>query len=78
MAENPSTGRARPSVTFLRSVATVSIADAGAFLGLSTSAAYRAADREDLRTIKVNGRRRCPTPHLLQMVGLPYEVHDPT
>lgn len=68
------TATAAPSLADLRSRTVVSIAEAGAFLGLSTSAAYRAADRGDLPTITVNGRRRVPVAPLLASVGIPYEV----
>ncbi|WP_193311436.1 MerR family transcriptional regulator [Georgenia satyanarayanai] len=65
---------AAPSVADLRRVTTTTITTAGAFLGMSKSAAYRAADAGDLPTIQVSGHRRVPTPLLLGLVGLPYEV----
>lgn len=62
-----------PTASELRATTTVSVATAGSFLGMSASAAYRAADRGDLPTITVNGRRRVPVPRLLARVGLSYE-----
>lgn len=67
------TATAAPSLADLRSRTVVSIAEAGAFLGLSASAAYRAAERQDIPTVVVGGRRKVPTPLLLRMVGLEYE-----
>lgn len=58
----------------LRAVTTVSIAQAGAFLGMSTATAYRAAAEGNLPIIIVGKTRRVPTPRLLALVGLPYEV----
>lgn len=61
-----------PTVADLRAVTTVSIAQAGAFLGLSQATAYRAAG-DTLPVITVGKTRRVATPVLLAIVGLPYE-----
>lgn len=66
--------RPAPTADDLRRATTVSVEGAGAFLGMSASAAYRAADRGDLPVLVVNNRRRVPTPRLLAMVGLSYEA----
>lgn len=62
-----------PTVADLRAVTTVTIAQAGAFLGMSTATAYRAAAEGTLPVITVGKTRRVPTPRLLALVGLPYE-----
>lgn len=62
-----------PSVDDLRAVTTVTIAQAGAFLGLSQATAYRAAAQGTLPVITVGKTRRVPTPLLLALVGLSYE-----
>lgn len=62
-----------PTVADLRAVTTVSVAQAGAFLGMSTATAYRAAAEGTLPVITVGKTRRVPTPRLLALVGLPYE-----
>ena len=53
---------------------TLSVASAGKFLGMSTSAAYRAVERGELPTISLSGRKRVPTLLLLRLLG--YEVAD--
>lgn len=63
-----------PTLEQLRSVTTVSIAQAGAWLGLSTATAYRAAATGTLPTLTVGKTRRVATPVLLAMVGLDYET----
>ena len=62
-----------PSVEYLRSRTTVSIAEAGAWLGMSTAAAYRAAQDGTLPVLRVGKRRRVPTPRLLALVGLSWD-----
>jgi excisionase family DNA binding protein len=64
---------AAPSLGYLRSRTTVSIAEAAAWLGMSTATGYRAAAEGTLPTLAVGKRRRVATPVLLAMVGLPYE-----
>lgn len=49
---------------------TISVEEAGRVLGLSRSAAYRAADRGELPTIRLSGRLYVPTPKLLAMLGV--------
>lgn len=65
--------KAAPTLEHLRSVTTVSITQAGAWLGLSTATAYRAAAEGTLPTLTVGKQRRVATPVLLGLVGLPYE-----
>lgn len=62
------------TVADLRAVTTVSIAQAGAFLGMSTATAYRAAAEGTLPIITVGKTRRVPTPLLLALVGLDWEA----
>lgn len=49
---------------------TISVEEAGRVLGLSRSAAYRAADRGELPTIRLSGRLYVPTPKLLSLLGV--------
>ncbi|QIK76037.1 helix-turn-helix domain-containing protein [Nocardioides piscis] len=63
-----------PTVEELRAVTTVTITQAGAFIGLSPATSYRAANDGSLPTITVGKHRRVPAPLLLALVGLPYEV----
>lgn len=51
---------------------TLSVVRAGAFLGMSPSAAYRAVERGELPTIRLAGRLRVLTPKLLKLLG--YDV----
>ena len=48
---------------------TLSVATAGKYLGMSTSAAYRAVARGELPTIRLSGRKRVPTLLLLRLIG---------
>jgi excisionase family DNA binding protein len=50
--------------------AVVTIEEAGRFLGLSRSAAYRAAARGEIPTILIGRRLLVPTAKLLAMVGI--------
>jgi excisionase family DNA binding protein len=43
--------------------------EAAEILGISRSAAYRAAQRGELRTFWINGKRQVPTAPLLRMLG---------
>lgn len=54
---------------------TIKVEQAGQLLGLSRTAAYRAASRGDLPTIRLNGRLYVPTAKLLTMLG--YRVQEP-
>ncbi len=63
-----------PTVEHLRSVTTVSVREAGTWLGMSTATAYRAAADGSLPTIRVGKTLRVPSPKLLALVGLSYEV----
>jgi excisionase family DNA binding protein len=58
---------------------TVSVEEAGRWLGLGRSSAYEAARRGELPTLRFNGRTlRVPTARLRQMLGLaePARVSD--
>lgn len=70
------TAKATPTLDELRACTTVTIAQAGAFLGMSTATAYRAAAEGTLPVITVGKTRRVPTPRLLALVGLAYEPQD--
>lgn len=56
--------------------ATIKVEEAGRVLGMSRTAAYRAAASGDLPTIRLNGRLYVPTARLLEMLG--YPVQEPT
>lgn len=49
---------------------TITVEEAGELLGLSRSAAYRAADKGDLPTIRFGRRLFVPTPRLLTLLGV--------
>jgi excisionase family DNA binding protein len=65
--------KAVPTLQYLRSRTTVTIAEAAAWLGMSTATGYRAAADGSLQTLTVGKQRRVATPVLLAMVGLSYE-----
>ena len=48
---------------------TITVEHAGELLGLSRSAAYRAADKGELPTIRFGRRLFVPTPKLLTLLG---------
>ena len=50
---------------------TVTVEQAGAWIGLSRAAAYEAARRDDLPTITINGRKHVRVVDLLGIMGLP-------
>ena len=50
--------------------ATITVEQAGQVLGLSRSAAYRAAARGELPTVRFGGRLRVPTARLRQLLGV--------
>lgn len=52
----------------------LNVEEAGELLGLSRSAAYRAARRQELPVITLSGRQYVPTAPLLEMLGLPPAV----
>lgn len=55
--------------------ALITVQQAAECLGISRSAAYRAAERGDLPVIRLGGRLRVPVPRLMVMVGL-LQVHE--
>ena len=67
----------RPTVSAIRDLATVTVEDAGALLGLGRSGAYDAAQRGDLPTIRVGRRLLVPVPALLRMVGAESDRPEP-
>lgn len=52
-------------------VSLLTITIAGELLGMSQSAAYRAAAEGELPTITLSGGRRVPTAELYRLLGLP-------
>jgi len=50
---------------------TLTVAEAGELLGLSRSAAYRAAAEGQLPTVRFGRKLRVPTPRLLALLGHP-------
>ena len=48
---------------------TLTVAEAGELLGLSRSAAYRAADAGQLPTLRFGRKLRVPTPGLMALLG---------
>jgi len=50
---------------------TITVERAGELLGLSRSAAYRAASAGELPIIRLGGRLRVPTPRLMALLGAP-------
>lgn len=56
--------------------ATLTIEQAGRLLGLSRSAAYRAAARGDIPVIRIGRRLLVPTAKLLAMLGMDELVFD--
>jgi excisionase family DNA binding protein len=63
---------------------TITVPEAGALLGLGRDAAYRAADRGDIPTLRFGRRIVVPTARLWEMLGLDHtradskHVADPT
>jgi Helix-turn-helix domain len=53
--------------------AAISVEDAGKLVGLSRSAAYRAAARGDIPTFRLGRRLYVPTARLLEMLDLSSE-----
>lgn len=64
----------KPTVEHLRCLTTCSVAEAAAFLDMSTATGYRALADGTLPVIVVGKRQRVPVPRLLALVGLPYEA----
>lgn len=60
-----------PALPNPHGVPVLTVEVAGAFLGMSRRAAYRAAAAGTLPTIRVGGRLRVPTARLYELVGLP-------
>ena len=50
--------------------ATMTISEAARILGISRSAAYRAAAKGEIPTIRIGGRLLVPTAKLREMLGL--------
>ena len=53
--------------------ATVSVDEAARLLGVSRSAAYRAAAAGDIPTLRLGRRLYVPTARLLELLGIPVE-----
>jgi Helix-turn-helix domain len=58
----------KPDIEQILAEPTTSVPDAGAVLGLSRNAAYLAAQRGEIPTLKFGNRRRVPTARLRQMI----------
>lgn len=54
---------------------TITISEAARILGISRSAAYRAAAKGEIPTIRIGGRLLVPTAKLRELLGL---THEPT
>jgi excisionase family DNA binding protein len=54
---------------------TLSIEEAGQFLGISRTAAYNAAQTGDIPTIKIGSRKLVPTARLRELLGLAAPQH---
>ena len=52
---------------------TITIPEAARLLGISRSAAYRAAERGEIPTIRIGRRLLVPTAKLFEMLGWPVE-----
>ncbi|MEP7738293.1 helix-turn-helix domain-containing protein [Nocardioides sp. 31GB23] len=62
----------------LRDRLTVTVPEAGEYLGLGRGAAYAAARRGELPTLRLGQRLVVPVPKLLELVGFdPDQPHDP-
>lgn len=48
---------------------TIGVEDAGRLLGMCRTSAYRAAQRGEIPTIRLNGRLHVPTARLLALLG---------
>ncbi len=53
---------------------TITISEAARILGISRSAAYRAAARGELPTIRIGRRLLVPTAKLFDMLGWPHDT----
>ncbi len=62
-------GRRRSRVNLADLPCVISMDRAAEILGMSRSAAYRAAQRGELPTFWMNGKRKVPTAPLLRMLG---------
>lgn len=56
----------------LRGRLTVSVPEAGRALGIGRDAAYAAAERGEIPTLRIGRRLVVPVPKLLDLVGVPY------
>jgi hypothetical protein len=77
MTTNTTNERTRPSVADVRAVATVTVPEGGAFLGLGRAASYEAARAGTLPTLRVGKRLLVPTAGLLRLVGLDPDRSEP-
>jgi excisionase family DNA binding protein len=51
--------------------ATITVPEAGALLGIGRDAAYAAAERGQIPTLRLGRNLRVPVPRLLELLGLP-------
>jgi hypothetical protein len=61
----------------LRGHLTTDVETAGRLLGLGRAAAYRAAQRGEIPTLRLGGRKVVPVPRLLALVGLELDPEPP-
>lgn len=57
---------------------TIGVEEAGELLGMCRSSAYRAAQRGEIPTIRLNGRLHVPTARLLALLGYLTNTPDTT
>ena len=62
------------TVDELKSRATISVVEAGSVLGIGRDAAYAAAARGEIPTLKFGRQLRVPVPLLLNLLGLHDDV----
>lgn len=55
---------------------TITVPEAGRWLGLSRNSAYQAAARGEIPTLRIGGRLLVPVPKLLALVGASPQTDD--
>lgn len=61
----------------IRGLATISVPEAGALLGIGRDAAYVAADRGEIPVLRLGRALRVPVPRLLDLLGMPQTDSEP-
>lgn len=67
----------RLTLTEIRGLATISVPEAGALLDIGRDAAYAAADRGEIPTLRLGRSLRVPVPRLLELLGMPLTDSEP-